>query len=217
MIRAVIFDMDGVMIDSEPFWQETEKAVFAEIGIKLQQVELESTMGMRIDAVVAYWLKKRPWDTTAFPPKSVENRIIHGVSKRVRELGKPLPGLFTALELIESCGLPIGLATSSDQRIIDAVLECFNIRERFKICVSARNEISGKPAPDVYLTAAKLLQVPSQNCLAIEDSANGLRAAIRAGMRSIAIPRPEYPDDEIFEQADYRLTSLDELKPEMFS
>jgi sugar-phosphatase len=215
MIKAVIFDMDGVMIDSEPFWQETEREVFAQLGLQLSQSDLESTMGMRIDAVVQHWFVKSPWNKEATPLKSIENQIIKGVSQRIKSHGKPLAGLFQALKLIEQQGLLIGLATSSDQPIIDAVLDSFGIKDRFLACISARQEKAGKPAPDVYITTARKLGVPPHECLAIEDSATGLRSAMAAGMKTIAIPGPEYPDDLIFSKAEFRLSSLEELSTSM--
>lgn len=203
--------MDGVMIDSEPFWQETEHRVFANLGIELSKSPMEQTMGMRIDQVVEYWFERFPWDERVMSKPEVEAAILDGVKDLVESKGKALPGLEHSLNLIEKFNLKLGLATSSDEMLIDAVLGRFGIADRFEVTVSARHEKEGKPNPAVYLTAARKLGVAPSDCLAIEDSATGLEAALNAGMKTIVIPRPEYPEDKRFEKADHRLSSLEQL------
>ncbi len=217
MIKAVIFDMDGVMIDSEPFWQRSEKRVFGEIGVDLSTEQMEQTKGMRIDEVVRYWHNRFPWDAKQYPLEEREKLIVQGVVELVLEEGEALAGLHEALDLIKSKDLKIGLATSSDTPLIEAVCKSLNIQDYFDVQVSARVVKNGKPAPDVYLLTAEKLGVNPQECLAIEDSANGLLSALRADMRTVVIPRPEYPESEVFKKADYRLAGLDQFSAELLS
>lgn len=208
-IKAVIFDMDGVLIDSEPFWQAAEMAVFKGVGLHLTQEDCHKTMGLRIDQLVAYWAHQAPQLT--FNRQQVIDDILDHVIQHIAEQGEAKPGVLHALEMISRAGLPIGLASSSPERLIQAILHRLGIRPYFTITHSAEHESHGKPHPAVYLSTAQRMGVLPPYCLAIEDSFNGLLAAKAATMKAIIIPDPSLQQDPRLAIADYKLDSLSEL------
>lgn len=214
MIRAAIFDMDGLLIDSEPLWQQAEAESFGAVGLSLSQQDLCRTVGMRIDEVVAHWLELRPWDTERHPPRRLCNRIIERLIELVEQRGEPMPGVASALALCQDLRLRLALASSSPMRIIEAVLDRLRMRERFEIVHSAELEARGTPDPAVFLTTASRLRVPPEECVALEDSIGGLRAARAAGMRCIMVPDPRLRDDAALAAADLVIDSLAELDAE---
>lgn len=209
MIRAVIFDMDGVLIDSEPFWQAAEKEVFKKVGIDITDEMCRQTIGLRIDEVVGHWHRRYPWNDMSL--KQVRDEIVMGVINRVNQYGELLPGVHFALDFFNEKNLKIALASSSDRILIDAVLGKFDLHKEFEIIHSAQDELYGKPHPAIYLSTAGLLNVEPTTCLAIEDSFNGLIAAKAARMKTICIPEPSVWDQTKFDIADVKLRSLDEI------
>ena len=205
---AVVFDMDGVLIDSEPFWQEAEIELFATVGLELTRAMCRRTMGLRIDEVVSYWHERHPWKHPTRDEMAA--RVIARVAQLVGEQGRLLPGVHEALELVSRCGLAAGLASSSFRRLVDAVLDRFELQGRFSAIVSGEEAAAGKPDPSIYLTAARRLGVPAPRCLAIEDSPNGVRAAVRAGMICYAVRNP-HAEPETLTEANQVLGSLLEL------
>jgi len=204
-IEAVVFDMDGVLIDSEPLWREVERAVFGGLGIEVTDRDLEETMGVRINEVVALWRSRHPWDDP--PLEEVEGRILEGVARAIRERGVVNEAASGAVAYFQGLGLRLALASSSPYRLIDAVLSLSGLGDRFGTVHSAEEEASGKPDPAVYQTTARKLGVPSEHCLAIEDSPSGVRSARAAGMLCVAVPeRP--PPEGGFHGADLVLDSL---------
>jgi beta-phosphoglucomutase-like phosphatase (HAD superfamily) len=206
---AVIFDMDGLLIDSEPLWRRAEIEVLGTVGLCLTQADVIRTTGLRIDDVVAFWYRQRPWATP--PPEVVAARIVDRVIELVRAEGVLLPGVVAALDFFAVRGLPLGLASSSPWRLIEAVLDCFGLRARFEVVCSAEGMAHGKPHPAVYLDAARRLGHAPTACLALEDSVPGVLAAKAAGMGCIAVPAAEQRDDPRFERADAVLDSLAQL------
>ena len=188
-ITAVIFDMDGVLVDSEPFWQIAELQTLNTFGLTLQLHDMEQTIGLRIDQVVDYWYQQFPWDN--YDNTDTANHIVQGVVAQINLHGKPMVGVIEALEHCKKLGLKIGLATSSSTEIIKAVFTKLNIEHYFDFVASAELLAYGKPHPEVYLNCAKGLNTPPSQCVAIEDSFNGLIAARAATMQTIAIPAPE--------------------------
>lgn len=186
MLRAAIFDLDGVLIDSEPIWRAAEIEVFGAIGVPLTEDDCRSTMGLRVDEVVDHWHRLRAWDDP--PPAEVVDRVLAAVVDRIRRAGEPRAGVGAALDACIERGLRLALATSSWHPVVDAVLDRLGIAERFEVVHSAEDEPRGKPDPGVYLTTASRLGVDPADCLAIEDSPNGVRSAVAAGMRCVAVP-----------------------------
>jgi sugar-phosphatase len=207
--RALIFDMDGVLIDSEPLWRRAEIETFAEVGLALSEEDCLQTQGLRIDEAVRWWFERRPWSGRACEDvaRAVEARVI----ELVRLAPEPLPGVAEAFEAARSSGWRLALASSSARRLIDAVLDHFGWSEAFEKIHSAEEEEHGKPHPAVYLRTAAMLEIEPKRCVAVEDSANGVAAAVAAGMRCIAIPAPEVGDDPRLAIATRRLSSLHHL------
>lgn len=190
--RAAIFDMDGLLIDSEPLWQAAEIEVFAEIGVHLTHAECTQTKGLRIDDTIAYWYARRPWPGP--DPREVEARLVQRVGALIARSGRPKPGVAHALGFFKERGCALALATSSGRPLIDAVLARLGLRETFRAVHSAVDEERGKPDPAVYLTTAARLGVPPAACVALEDSSHGVAAAKAAGMACIAVPDTSSPE-----------------------
>ena len=206
-LEAAVFDMDGVLVDSEPLWQEAEIEVFATVGVELTAALCAQTMGLRIDEAVDHWHRRWPWDD---PPRAeVADRVVAGVAARIAERGEPLAGVDEALDACRRRGLRLALASSSPMPLIEAVLARFGLDGAFEVVVSADAEPYGKPHPGIYLTAADRLGVAPTACVAIEDSLNGVIAAKAARMRAVAIPLD--PADPRFGVADAVITSLADL------
>lgn len=213
MVQAVIFDMDGVLIDSEPFWHQAEQAVFGHLGLTLTQAMCEETTGMRTDAVVAYWYDRHPW-----PGQSLEDTahaIIDQVIGLVNTHGQAMTGVNALLATFASQRLPLAIASSSPYRLIDAVVDKLQIRDAFTVMRSAVDEIHGKPDPAVYLTTARHLNVTPSDCLVFEDSAAGVQAAKAAGMHTVAVPAANQYDNIRFDIADRKCRSLLDFTPDM--
>lgn len=192
MIEAVIFDMDGLLIDSEPLWQRAEMEVFRDVGVALGRNDCLQTRGLKIEEVVDYWWTRRPWRGAS--RANVRQRIVARLIEMVRREGAPKPGVEAVLAFFRARDLPLGLASSSHYVVIEAVLERLGIAAAFRAIHSAQDERLGKPHPDVYRSAAGKLGVEPAHCLAFEDSLAGVRAAKAAGMRCVAVP--ETPTQE---------------------
>lgn len=212
-ISAVIFDMDGILIDTEPIWRRVEIEVFGRLGLHLTEEQCVDTMGLRVPEIVALWYSRHPWN--GLSPGEVTQSILAGLIESVRREGEPLPGVRDTLETIRALGLRIGLASSSSMDVIEAVLDRLQIASYFEVICTGDDEAEGKPHPAVYLRAAERLRVPPERCLAIEDSPNGVVAARAAGMYCVAIPDPHLAQDQRFEQANLRLDSLSQITPKL--
>ena len=209
MIKAVIFDLDGLLIDSEPLWQEAEILIFKRVNIFLNSELCSQTRGLRIDEVVDYWYRKSPW--TNLTKLEVEELIVSKLIELIHLEGKPLPGVAEAIAFVQSKNVKIALASSSALNIIQAALQKLELADTFVEVYSAESEILGKPHPGVYLTTAKKLNIPPQSCLALEDSLNGVLAAKAAQMKCIAIPEAKQQQNPKFTIANRILASLEEL------
>jgi mannitol-1-/sugar-/sorbitol-6-/2-deoxyglucose-6-phosphatase len=209
-MKAVIFDMDGVLIDSEPLWKIAEIEGFGKVGLDLTHTDCEATVGIRIDQVVELWYKRVGWSGKTIP--EVADDIVDVLIREIKKQGKALEGVYEALEMIKKEGYKIGLATSSYQRIINAVLEKLGIAGYFDEVHSAEFEVYGKPHPAVFLTTAEKLKIHPTECLVIEDSFNGVLAAKAARMKVIAIPEKTHLKDPRLVIADRILGTLNEFK-----
>lgn len=207
--RAVIFDMDGVLVDSEPFWQQAEREVFATVGLDLGPEDMSRTIGLSIEEVVAFWHRRHPWREPS--PEQVAGDVVDRVIELVHERGELLPGVSRALGTFRRRGLPLAVASSSSRRLIEKVLARFALGGVFAAVASAEDETHGKPHPAVFLTAAAALGTAPPDCLAIEDSLNGVIAAKAARMPCLAVPDPRQRDDPRFVIADAVFDSLAEL------
>ncbi len=208
-MKAIIFDMDGVLIDSEPLWKIAEIKGFGKVGLDLTQTDCEETVGLRIDEVVKMWFQKKPWENISCEAVTID--IVNILIEEIKANGKALPGVINTLDMCQQAGLKIGLATSSYHSIIDAVLDKLNIRHYFDTIHSAEYERLGKPHPGVFLTAAEKLSVEPQNCLVIEDSLNGVIAGKAARMKVIAIPEQSHAYNPKLKLADEIIESLNDF------
>jgi sugar-phosphatase len=206
---AVIYDMDGVLIDSEPFWKEAEICAFSKVGIHLSKEQCEETVGMRIDEVVRFWINQFPELDASV--ENVVNDIMDNMVSLIQTKGKPLPGVLDSLEFFKVKGLKIGLATSSYEILMNAVLEKLDIASYFQVTRSAEKEVYGKPHPAVYINTAKELGVRPEDCLVIEDSYNGMLSGLSAKMKVLVVPEKSHKINPKLELADYHLTSLIEI------
>ena len=189
MIEAVVFDLDGVLVDSEPVWEEVRRDVVASYGGHWNPDTQDRMMGMSTAEWSAYLSAGLG---VRLSPPEVADVVIAAMAARYREHLPLLPGATDAVRRMGS-RFVLGLASSAPRSLIAAVLDASGLRSSFAAVRSTEEEARGKPAPDVYLTVAAQLGVRPSACAAVEDSSNGLRSAAAAGMTVIAVPRPAYP------------------------
>ncbi|MDC1186309.1 hexitol phosphatase HxpB [Crocinitomicaceae bacterium] len=204
--KAVIFDMDGVLIDSEPLWKIGMQRVFDSIGCNLTKKDFQKTVGLRIDEVIEYWHEVSPWE--GYSVKEVETQIMSEMVKLIHENGVPLPGVVDTIRFLKEEGIKIGLGTSSFTVLIEAVLNTLNLTEAFDFVHSAEDEAYGKPHPAVYLTVAEKLGERPVDCLVIEDSVTGIIAGKAARMAVVAIPEKTHEPNPKIIVADYEFENM---------
>jgi HAD superfamily hydrolase (TIGR01509 family) len=210
LIRAVIFDLDGLLLDSESAWDGGRRALVAEHGIEWPEGATEAMMGMSAPEWSAY---VRSEIGVPLEPDAISDRVVEQVLRGYEERLPLLPGAEAAVERI-AARWPLALASSSNKDVIDRVMETSGWGRVFKTWVSSEEVARGKPAPDVFLEAARRLSVDPREAAGIEDSHNGILAAKAAGLRVVAIPNAEFPPgDEALAAADVVLGSLAELDP----
>ncbi len=207
--------MDGLLIDSEPFWRRAQQYAFGTVGLQLSEADMRLTMGRRIDEVVEHWYHERPWKGAT--QKDIEALIVDKVIELVKTEGKPLPGVQEILDFFKAKSIPMAIASSSSTEIINAVVDAFGIRPYFKEIYSAEHETHGKPHPGVYITTASLLGVPPHRCLAFEDSPSGVLAAKAAKMMCVAVPDQENKSHRYIQIADAVLDSLRDFDDALFN
>jgi HAD superfamily hydrolase (TIGR01509 family) len=212
MPAAVMFDLDGVLVDSEQLWNEAKEALVREAGGRWREDAPRAMMGMSSPEWSAYLRDELGVDRDL----QEINRDVVGRMERLYRAKLPLlPGAQEAVRALQP-RWPLGLASSSNREIIDLVLEVSGLADAFAATVSSEQVERGKPAPDVYLEAARRVGVEPSRCVAIEDSSNGLRAAAAAGMAVIAVPNPHYPPDEdALALAGARVRTVGEVSPEL--
>ena len=211
MIQAVVFDLDGVLLDSEQLWDDVREGLARERGGRWHEGAQAEMMGM----------SSREWSVYMHdriglpePPDEISAEVVQRMLERYRHELPLIPGAVDAVERI-AARWPLGLASSSNRELIDAALEAAALARHFRVTVSSEEVERGKPAPDVYLEAARRLEVAPEHCAAIEDSQNGIRSGKAAKMRVIAIPNPRFPPPEdVLAEADVVLDRIAELSPE---
>jgi HAD superfamily hydrolase (TIGR01509 family) len=212
VIEAVVFDLDGVLIQSEEIWDDVRETYVRERGGRYDAVVQRAMMGMSSTEWSRYL-----HDMAGVPdePRAINEEVVRRMLERYRVRLPLVDGAVGAVRRL-AARYAVGLASSSNRPLIDAVLDVAGLAEYFEATVSSEEVEYGKPAPDVYLETARRLGVDRARAAAVEDSQSGIRSAKAAGMRVIAIPNPSYPPDpESLAQADVTIGSLDELTPEL--
>jgi len=212
LIDAVVFDLDGVIVDSEHVWDEVREQYTRESGGTYTASAARDMMGMSSVEWSRYMA-----ETLGVPgtPEEINAAIVERMLERYGEAPPLIPG---AADAVRRCAerWPLAVASSSNPELIHVVLEAAGLHDAIGVVVSSQEVPRGKPAPDVYLEAARRLAVEPHRCAAVEDSQNGIRSAKAAGMRVLAVPNPHFPpDDQALSQADVVLRSIDDLTPEV--
>jgi sugar-phosphatase len=206
---AVIFDMDGVLIDSEPLWKIAMEEVFHSIGSTLTKKDFQKTVGLRLDEVIRFWHQHEGWKNVT--PRDVEMLIVDRMKELIHQNGQPLEGVIEMLHFLKSQDKKIGLATSSYRVLIDKVLSELGIADFFDFTHSAEDEPFGKPHPAVYLSVANKLNIHSLKCLVIEDSLNGIISAKAARMHVVCIPEKTHHPEPKLILADFHFETMTEM------
>jgi len=212
VIDAVVFDLDGVIVDSEHVWDEVRAAYTRESGGRYTDRATRDMMGMSSLEWSKYMASELGVPGT---PEEINAAVVERMLARYGEAPPLIPGAVDAVRAIAQ-RWPVGIASSSNRELIDVVLAASGLADLVRVAVSSEEVARGKPAPDVYLEAARRLGVEPSQCAAVEDSHNGIRSAKAAGMRVLAIPNRQFPPDaEALAQADVVLASVSELTPEV--
>lgn len=211
MIQAIIFDMDGLLIDSEPLWQEAEKIVFTQVWIHLNDSQVTETTGLRVDEVVKYWFQRFPWNEEKFSKKQIHTDIVEEVKRLIWDKWEVKIGVWKIINFLSQKKLPIAIASSSEYSIIYTVLKRLWIEKEFTLIYSAEEEKYGKPHPWVYLSTCEKLGISPENTITFEDSFNGILSAKSAKIKCVAVPEEVNIWNPKFVIADMILESLDKF------
>jgi sugar-phosphatase len=209
-----VFDMDGLLVDSEPLWQIAEVEILGALGVPIDPHACRQTKGMFVNEVTRYWHGRFPWSGPT--PDQVAISVVDRVCELVFERGTLQPGVHDAIDLCRRHGLALALASSSEYRLIDLVLGHFDLARYFSVVHSAQDEAFGKPHPAVFLGAAAKLDADPTRCLAWEDADAGVIAAKAARMVCVAVPEPQERSRPAFAIADAVLSSLAEVDDELY-
>ncbi|XZF16178.1 hexitol phosphatase HxpB [Chitinophagaceae bacterium MMS25-I14] len=213
MINTVLFDMDGLLLDTEPLWGESMLRIAEKNKIPISAGLFKETTGLRIYEVTDYWSVKYPWEGTT--AKEVADEILDDIIALSKLKGRVLPGVEGALKMLKANHFKIGLASSSPALMIDALVSHFGIKEYFDCITSADVVELGKPHPGVFLHCAAELGASPLECLVLEDSVNGMIAGKAARMKVVAVPDAFHYDDPRFAIADVKLRSMEDFSLEM--
>lgn len=209
MINTVIFDMDGVLIDSEPLWKEAESIVFGSIGVAITKEHSKLTAAMTTSEVTQYWFKQQPWKGKS--TEAVEKEVIDLVCRLIKEEGQAMNGVVELLDFFRNMHFSIGLSTNSPLSLVPVILDKLEISTYFTAISSSEFEEKGKPDPAVYLSTAKKLNISPTNCIVFEDSQTGVEAARNANMKVIAVPSINDYNNSEFDVADIKIRQLSEF------
>mgnify|MGYP000936416411 CR=1 FL=1 len=209
MLEAVIFDMDGVIVDSEPWHLEVNLKLFEELGFELSLEEYKQFIGK---SNIDMWsLLKNKYSLKQSMQELLKIQGEKNIQYLQQQKDGLIEGILTLLRTLKEKGIPTGLASSSSLEYIEAVLDKYKIREYFQVVVTGESMEKGKPAPDIFLYTAKLLEAKSENCVVIEDSENGVKAAKAGGMRCIGFKNPNSGEQDLH-GADWLIDSIKEIR-----
>lgn len=207
--------MDGLLVDTEPYWREAEMKVFKKIGVELTEEMTASTVGLKINEVVDHWFKLFPWNENDTSRQQVIDNVLGELEKLIDEKGRKMDGVDYIIDFFRNTQLRMALASSSPENFIGFILKRFKLQNIFEVIHSGEFEEHGKPNPAIYLSAARKLKLNPDECIALEDSYYGLLSAKHAGMKTICIPDKSSWNDEKFDIADMKLKSLYEFNGEI--
>jgi HAD superfamily hydrolase (TIGR01509 family) len=205
-LNTVIFDMDGLLIDSEPLWKEAAETLFFTYGKQLTGKQYLSTTGLRTKEFLAYWF--RYFNLPEADIAGAETAIVHDVIKLVQQKGKPLPGVHHIFSFFLERNFKIGLASSSPPALINLVIDLLGIKNHLQAISSAADMAYGKPHPEVYLNCAEKLSAIPIECICFEDSFNGMIAAKAAKMKCVVVPSLHDSKNLAWEAADLKISTL---------
>ena len=200
--------MDGLLLDTEPLWGKSMLKIAQHYQIPIQPEHFKYTTGLRIYEVTEYWARRFPWPGDALPQQVAED-ILDDIIALSKEEGRIMPGAESCLLWMRDNNIKTGLATSSPMRMIHALIPHFGLDHYFDVQLSADTALAGKPHPEVYLQCAHSLNIAPWECVALEDSVNGMIAAKAARMKVIVVPESHRYDDVRFGLADIKLPSLE--------
>ena len=205
-LSTVIFDMDGLLIDSEPLWNGAATEIFSHYGIKLNSQQYATTTGLRTKEFIEHWFNY--FKITVADTDTVEKEIIKKVIELVLQKGRAMPGLAHIFNFFLDRGFKIGLASSSPLNLIDVVVDLLQIRNHLNAITSASNMQYGKPHPEVYLKCAFDMGAHPIQCICFEDSFYGMIAAKAARMKCVVVPEPKNSKELKWNAADLKISSL---------
>ncbi|MGR5153717.1 hexitol phosphatase HxpB [Photobacterium swingsii] len=214
-LQAAVFDMDGLLVDSEPFWQQAQVEVFQNLGVQMKQEDTLETTGLRVDKVVELWFSRQPWQGPSC--EEVTASLVTRVEELVAEHKPMMPGVLETLAHCKALNLKLAVASSSPMRLINTTLKALGLDEMFEVVVSAEHLRFGKPHPEVYINAADALGVEPEFCVAFEDSLNGVLAAKAARMKGIVVPEHIVANDPRWAIAEHKLSSLHEVNQQLLT
>ncbi len=209
MITTVIFDMDGLLLDTEPLWGVSMLRVAEKHGIPITAERFKETTGLRIYEVTDHWAIHYPWDGNT--PKQIADEILDDIIASSKKAATVLKGVEKALQLLKANNYKIGLASSSPKHMIDELVTHFDLTKYFDVITSADVVEMGKPHPGVFLHCAADLGSKQVECLVLEDSVNGMIAGKAARMKVVVVPDEAHYNDPRFSLADIKLHSLEEF------
>ena len=215
MIEAVIFDMDGLISDTEPLWGEVMVRSFRETGIHLSREDCWATQGVGTREAITYWYHRYPGEHPV-SEKDMFSLICNTMLEEIRKNLVVFPGVYDTLDFFASQNYPMALASGSPMNIIQAVIEKAGIGHYFKTVESAEKLRFGKPNPSIFIETSDALKVPHFTCLVFEDSVNGVIAGKAAKMKVVAVPDPNQFDNPYYVLADVKLHSLTAFNQEVF-
>lgn len=207
-IKAAIFDMDGLLIDSEPIWADAAREVMEKVNFKLTHELKLQTTGLSIKLFLEFCYKIQPWHTPSF--EELEQEILEHAHKNILANAVAMPGAIELIKKLKALNLRLAVASASHMELIEGVLKRLKIIDYFELWHSGELEEFTKPHPAVYLTTAAKLGLKPEECIAFEDSHAGLRSAHAAGMTTISVPAMEVYEHPKFDLAHYKIPSLND-------
>ena len=215
MIKAVIFDLDGLLIDSEPLWRIADIDIFGKQGIVLTEDDCRTTTGMRVDEVVNYWASRFP--AANLDCHKTENAIINAMGNLIDEKGLALPGVYQTISFFKTLNMPMAIASASSFMLINKVVAKLGIKNEFSVIESAEHMKYGKPHPEIFIETAYKLNAKPYECLVFEDSVYGVLAGKAAKMKVVAVPDNENYDKIGYCIADKKIPSLKHFNNDIWS